>query len=517
MGAGWGTERKLVARTTVLLPEAVLPRPESSALRFGVGIAVEGSSIAAIEEAQQLRSHWSAATVVELPGCLVMPGLVNAHQHGRGLSQIQLGYHDDFLEPWISNRRGRGILDPYAITKLAAARMVAQGATTTIHANYSYGTGNYEGEVRAQLRAYDEVGIRVTMCIGAMDRGSIVYPPHEACFFAGLPQDLKNWLSRPGAPAYAGDAAATIALMQRLRADFRDHTRIRFCYGPAGPQWVSEPLWKAIARDATEKGIGIHLHALESPAQRQAAKELFPDGVFSWLERLGAMTSRTVIAHGVWVDDSDMRVMARTDVTVVRNPGCNIRMRNGIAPVARYLQHGVRMAIGTDNVSLVDDEDLLAELRLAGHLAREPDWNGPLPPTVDQSLAMATVNGAVAAQFAPEVGIIEPGKKADLVAFSLERTRSPMLDPDMPLLEAFLARAQGTDVRLTMVDGRIVYQDGQFPHLNLSEVEQEAVRSAWEARRPKDPADRHRTAELRTDLHSHYQNVTARRRNVDCS
>jgi len=499
-----------VARTTVLLPEAMLPRPESSSLRFGVGIAVEGERIAAIGEPQQLRSQWPAATIVELPGCLVMAGLVNAHQHGRGLSQIQLGYHDDFLEPWISNRRGRGVLDAYAITKLAAARMVAQGATTTVHANYSYGTGNYESEVRAQLRAYDEVGIRVTMCVGAMDRGMIVYPPHEACFLAGLPQDLKNWLSRPGVQAYAGDAEATIALMRRLRADFDGHPRIRFCYGPAGPQWVSEPLWKAIALDAAEKEIGIHLHALESPAQRQAVQQLAPGGVFAWLERLGAMSSRTVIAHGVWVDDSDMRIMARTGVTVVRNPGCNIRMRNGIAPLARYLQHGVRMAIGTDNVSLVDDEDLLGELRLAGHLAREPDWNGPSPPTVDQLLAMATVNGAVAAQFAPDVGIIEPGKKADLVAFSLDRIRSPMLDPDMALLEAFLARAQGADVGLTMVDGEILYRDGQFPHLDLSEVEQEAVRSAGAARRPKDAADRDRTAELRTHLYSHYRNVTAK-------
>jgi hypothetical protein len=85
-----------------------------------------------------------------------------------------------------------------------------------------------------------------------------------------------------------------------------------------------------------------------------------------------------------------------------------------------------------------------------------------------------------------------------------------MLDPDMPLLEAFLARAQGADVRLTMVDGEILYRDGEFPHLNLPEVEQNAVRSARAARRPKNPADRDRTAELRTHLYSHYKNVTAK-------
>src|SRR5690606_25796288 len=107
----------------------------------------------------------------------------------------------------------------------------------------------------------------------------------------------------------------------------------------------------------------------ESPAQRLAARELYPGGVFQHLESLGAMTQRTVVAHGVWAEERDMDVLARTGATVVRNPGCNLRMRNGIAPMALYLHKGVRLAIGTDNCSLDDDEDLLAELRLAGVLA----------------------------------------------------------------------------------------------------------------------------------------------------
>jgi cytosine/adenosine deaminase-related metal-dependent hydrolase len=476
-----------------------------------MGIAVREGCVAEVAEADVLRTRWPAAQRVELPDCLIMPGLVNAHQHGRGLSQIQLGYHDDFLETWIASRRGRGVLDSYAITRLAAARMLAQGVTSTVHANYSYGSGDYESEIRAQLKAYDEVGIRVAMCVGAMDQGLVVYPPHEACFMAGLPPDLKEWLLRPGAQLYAGDAAGTISLMDRLLADFGKHPRIRLCYGPAGPQWVSDHMWSALARDAASKGLGLHLHALESPAQRAAATQLFPEGVFNRLEKLGAMTSRTVIAHGVWVDDADMEVIARTDATVVRNPGCNLRMCNGIAPIARYLKHGVRLAIGTDNVSMGDDEDLLAELRLAGCLGREPDWNAPPPPSVDQLLAMATVNGAIAAQFAPEVGTLDPGKRADLVAISLERTCLPYLDPDMPLLEALLARAQGNDVRLTMVDGRILYRDGRLSGVDLDEIEQAAVATARLARRPKDSANRERALRLHDHLRRHYEGVARSR------
>jgi 5-methylthioadenosine/S-adenosylhomocysteine deaminase len=497
-----------VPDATVLLPEFLLGEPRSDALQSGAGIAVRNGAVADIADVEKLRLHWSDATFVELPDCLVMPGLVNAHQHGRGLSQVQLGYRDDYLETWIASRRGRGVLNAYAVTKLAAASMVMHGVTTTVHANYSYGSGDYEAEVRAQLKAYRDIGIRVAMCVGAMDRGSVVYPPHEACFMAGLPADLKDWLSRPGKPAYADGADATIALMNRLRADFQGDAGIRLCYGPAGPQWVSDELWRALARDAADRGLGIHFHALESPAQRDAAKELYPQGVFAFLEQAGAMTERSVIAHGVWVDDADMEIIARTGATVVRNASSNLRLRNGIAPLARYLQRGVRVAVGTDNTALTDDEDLLQELRLAANLAREPDWNGPPPPTVDQLLAMATVNGAIAAQFAPEVGTLAPGMRADLIAVSLDRVRLSYLDADMPLLEALLARVRGGDVRLTMIDGEILYRDGRLTNGDIEEIESAAAATAQAARLPHDSKAREHSLTLREHLCCHYQSVS---------
>jgi 5-methylthioadenosine/S-adenosylhomocysteine deaminase len=163
------------------------------------------------------------------------------------------------------------------------------------------------------------------------------------------------------------------------------------------------------------------------------------------------------------------------------------------------------MAIGTDNCSMMDDEDLLSELRLAAILAREPDWNGPSPPAVDQLLAMATTGGAAAAQYSGEIGTLEPGMRADVVAFSLKRTREPWLDPDMPLMEAFLSKAQGGDVRLTMVDGRILYQDGVYADPALSDAEELAVASARAARLPTDAANRERTPRLQEHLLEHYR------------
>ena len=497
----------MMSETTILSPEVILRSP-AAPLLVGDALAVDETRVAAIGKLDTLRARWPDARVVPLPDCMVMAGLVNAHQHGRGLSQVQLGYHDDFLELWISSRRARGVLDPYPITKLAAANMLARGVTATVHANYTYGSGDYEAEVRASLRAYDEAGIRVTMCIGAMDRGSSVYPPHEACFLEGLPADLRSWLSRPGINPYAGDAKGTIDLMDRLLIDYAGHPRIRFCYGPAGPQWVSDDLWTGLARDADRRGIGLHLHALESPAQAAAAEGLYPHGALTHLERLGAMTPRTVIAHGVWVSDRDLDVIARTGATVVHNPGSNLRLRNGIAPVARYLARGVRVAIGTDNAALADDEDLLKELRLAALLARNPNWRGDPPPSSSQLVAMSTTNGAVAAQIAPDVGTLEIGSKADLVAVSLKSARTPYLDADMPLIDAFLARATGMDAVLTMVDGRIVFRDGDFTSLDHAEIARGAAATALAARSPRRPEDSRRTEDLKQHLTSHYRNLT---------
>ncbi|WP_164778449.1 amidohydrolase family protein [Mesorhizobium sp. M7A.F.Ca.US.006.01.1.1] len=493
----------------ILHPSHLLPSSSAASLMSGVGVVVAEGRVVEIGELPSLRTRWQHAEVLDLTGCILMPGLINAHQHGRGLSQIQIGHHDLPLETWVAQRRARGILDAYPLAKLTALNMLANGVTTAVQANFAFGSGDYEQEFRDQCRGYDEAGIRVTMCLGAMDRGGSVYPPHEACFMAGLPLETRAMLANASTGAYAGNGQATVALMGRLLGEFENHPRIRLCYGPAGPQWVTDELFGTLAKDAADKGLGMHMHALESPIQRKAMGELYPEGVFKRLESLGAMNERTVVAHCVWANEEDADVLARTGATVVRNPGCNLRLSNGIAPIARYMAQGVRVAIGTDNHTLSDDEDLLSELRLASYLARDPEWKGSPAPQVDDLLAMATVNGAVAAQFPGEIGEIRKGMRADLVAFSLDTTREPYLDNDMPLLEAFLARARGGDTRLTMVEGRILFRDGKFTSASFNAIVDEAAEAARKARRPKDSANIKMAADLRTRIHDHYRHYAS--------
>ncbi len=475
-------------------PEYLLADPAAGTTLAHHAVLVDGERIVAVGPAAALAHR--ATDTLELPGTLLMPGLVNAHQHGRGISQLQLGFPDDRLEPWIARRLKRGAPDPYALTLLAAAEMLRNGVSCAVHANYSYGSGDYEAEARASLDAYLDAGLRVTFCVGAMDRGMLVYPGHdETAFLGGLPTAVRTRATGSRAQPYAGGAAATIALMRRLQADYGAHPLVTLAYGPAGPQWVSDPLMKALAADARDHGLGLHLHLLESPTQAAMCAKLYPGGsVVRHLAGLGALGRHTTLAHCVHLDTPDIEEIARSGATVAHNPGSNLRLSNGFAPTPELLRAGVPVAIGTDNCAMTDDEDLLGELRLADLLARRA-------PSVERGrrraarlLDMVTGAGARAAFVDDGLGRIEPGRWADLTALDLGRITSPCLDADTSLLEAVAQRARGGDVVMTMVAGSPRFRDGALTGLDLPAIRRAAALSAGRSR-PADAEDAAEAAE----------------------
>jgi len=491
---------------TIISADWCLTDPQGAALLADHGVLVEGDSLRAIGPTDTLKATHPDAIALDLGARLLMPGLVNAHQHGRGISQIQLGHLDTYLELWIAGRRRRGLLDAYAVTRLAALRMLQNGVTACVHANYSYGTGDYEAEARAQIGAYVELGLRVTFCVGAQDRGLLVYGPCEACFQQGLSADVRAALDRSGTPAYAADIPDTIALMDRLLRDYGGHPRVTLAWGPAGPQWVSEKLLSAIVAHAKTNRLGLHMHALESPAQADACRRLFPQGAIRWLDGLGALGPATTLAHAVWIGDDDVAILAQTGTNVVRAPGCNLRMRNGIQPTSRLVAAGVKVALGSDNATLQDDEDLLSELRLMDVLARGAEWNGRPPPSPGDLLAAVTTHAARAAFLPEPAGRIAVGAPADLIAIDLRRTMEPVLHPDMALLPAVLARARGEDVGFVMVGGVIHYHHGNFAKANESEIVAAAVDSAVAASHPVRPSlDPAQTEALIDAMSAHYR------------
>lgn len=419
-------------------------------------VAIEGDRILDIGLAADLATRYISAEREQFPDAILMPGFVNAHQHGRGLSQIQLGYPDDQLEPWIARRRGRGAPDAYALTRLAAEEMLANGVTATLHANYSYASGDYEGELRASIRAYVETGLRATVCVGYADRGSLVYPPaDENVFRAGLSADAQALL-QSAHPAWLS-LEETLSLMTRLCEEFANHPTITLAYGPAGPQWVSDAAWRAMAEDATRRGLGLHFHLLESPAQAACAKILYPEGVLNRLQALGVFEARASAAHFAQTTESDIADAARMGLVIVSNPGSNMRLGNGPPNIARWKAAGLDVALGTDNCALQDSEDYLSELRLGGLLVR---GNATADKFDAASTLLMGTDAGTRAAFLNHTGRLAPGMKADLLALDLSRLRGAYLDDDADLLGMVIARGLGSDVLMTMVNGVDRYRRG---------------------------------------------------------
>jgi len=461
-------------------------------------VAIEGDRIVDIGLVTDLAARHTSAEREQFPDAIIMPGFVNAHQHGRGLSQIQLGYPDDQLEPWIARRRGRGAPDAYALTRLAAEEMLANGVTATLHANYSYASGDYEAELRASIRAYVETGLRATVCVGYADRGGLVYPPaDENVFRSGLSLDAQALL-QSARPAWL-PLDETFRLMARLCEEFAGHPTITLAYGPAGPQWVSDTAWRAMAEDAARRGLGLHFHLLESPAQAACVKTLYPEGVLNRLQSLGVFETRASAAHFAQATENDIADAVRMGLVIVSNPGSNMRLGNGPPNIARWKAAGIDVALGTDNCSIQDNEDYLSELRLGSLLAR----GKATPHKFDAAftLLMGTDAGA-RAMFVADTGRLAAGMKADLMALDLSRLRGAYLDDDADLLDTAMARGLGSDVLMTMVNGVDRYRRGTCDQRRRQAAEL-AARTAAASRSAGEDASA-AASEITEALRSHF-------------
>jgi 5-methylthioadenosine/S-adenosylhomocysteine deaminase len=486
-----------VSGTTILAPESVL-LPGRGHAETGLEIVVESGQIAAIRPR-------GTASANDLPGRMLIPGAVNAHQHGRGITNFQHGFADERLETSLHARIGRGRLDAYATTLLAAKRMIAAGVTACVHGNVPYGTGDLAGETDAILRAYNDAGLRALVCMGAQDRAHVVYPDaDEATLDRSLPDDLREFVAARRKPPYAPDAAATVAAMDRLWPAWAGHAHLSLGYGPSGPQWLSDAAFETLAKDAAARGAMLHYHCLESWTQRAACDRLYPEGVLARLRRLGALHERVSLAHGVWLDEDDVAVAHAAGVTLVRCAGSNLNLAVGQAPTAHYIAAGVEIAIGTDGRTIDDGEDIWREARLVWALARGDGWEAPPAPDAAAWLRAVTLGGAKAGGFA-QTGEIREGWRADLVAVDLVALRGAHADPGPGDVELLAKRMTAEAVRLTMVEGRILYRDGAHLVPALADAEALAAHSARESKRTCDAGAVAMAGRLRPYLEAHYR------------
>ena len=425
----------------VLLTNAtVLTMNDQFVIHAPGAVAVTADSIVAVgSEAVGLR----AAETVDCRGRVVMPGLVNAHTHAP--MTLLRGLADDLrLDVWLMGYMlpvEREFVSPDFVTlgtRLACAEMIRSGVTCFADMYY------FEDAV-AQAAA--DAGMRA-FCAQTVLR----FPA-------------------PDAGSYEDSLALARDFIQR----WRGHPLIVPGPAPHAPYTCTPEILRACAELAAEFDVPLQTHLAETLLEVDEARRVHGMPVVPWVKKQGLFDAKVLAAHCVHVDDGEMRALKNFGAGVAHNPTSNLKLGAGIAPVARMLELGLNVGIGTDGPASNNDLDMFEETRLAALLAKGTSGDPTALPARD-ALAMATRLGARALHMGHVTGSLEPGKRADLIVLDLEQTHNvPAFTRDPGGVYARIVYASKSgDVVDVMCNGRWLMRDRMLLTLNEPELREAA-------------------------------------------
>ena len=403
-------------------------------IRDGV-IAARGEAVAA---ALAALPGGRAGATFDASGAFVLPGLVHGHLHlcqtlFRGLAEQSdlLRWLRESIWPLEAAHTEASIA---ASTRLGLLELVAGGVTTV----NDMGTVRHTEVIGAAL---EESGVRAVFGKALMDQGQ------------GVPRGLIE--SRRDAL----EGALAIARRFHGAAD----GRLSVSLAPRFILTCSDGLWGDVRDASREHGLLIHTHIAESPPEGREVKTAVGDTAADYFAAREVLSGRFVGAHGVWLEEAELKRLARAGAALVHCPGSNLKLGSGFADVTRWRQHGIRCGIGSDGAACNNRLDTFHELSLAAGIGRTLHPEQPL--AAREILALATCDGARALGMGDRIGSLEAGKQADVIVVSADAPHhapQPERDPYTTLVHA----ARASDVRLTMVAGRALYRDGAWATLD---------------------------------------------------
>ena len=417
--------------------------PGAGAEPFVGDVVVEGGRIAAVRPGSETIT---ADNVVDASGCLVIPGLVQAHVH---LCQtLMRGLADDMdVIEWLRLRvwpleQSHDHQSLHASAMLAVAELLTGGTTAALTIESDRHTG-------AAFEAADQLGIRATIGKALMDRyepGTEMEVPDSDVAWADQMDLFETWHGRADG-------------------------RLRVALSPRGPRNATPDTWHRCVALADEADLRLHTHVNENRAQADLLGAS-PEGrdleaLASW----GALSPRLVMAHAVWLSDHERDLARRHRPHICHCPSTNLKLASGLAPVPGYLADGLNVAIGADGAPANNRLDGFEEMRLAA-LIHKPAA-GPRAIPARTAFDMATMGGARALALEREIGSIEPGKRADLAVVRRDRLHTtPAGGADVFSELVYAHRAD--DVDTVVVDGRVVVADGRLLTGDESAIRAEA-------------------------------------------
>ncbi len=402
-------------------------------------VAVQGHRIVGVGPSSGAAA-FKAARTIDAAGHLLLPGLVNGHQHAP--MSLLRGIADDlelmeWLRSYIFPAEAKNV-DPdfvYWGTLLAAAEMIRTGTTT--YADMYY----FEGSV---AEATARIGMRGVLGETIIDFPSPDYPdPQEA--LAGTRDYLSQW---------------------------KDHPLVTPAVAPHSPYICSTETLKSSQKLAEEFDVPLLIHLAETEDEVQQVRDKANTTPARYLSEIGFLSDRVVAAHAVWVDAEEIELLAGAGVGVIHNPESNMKLASGTAPVPDMLAAALDVGIGTDGPASNNNIDLLQEIDTMAKLHKLISRD---PTVLDArtALEIATRRGAAALGLGDQIGSIEVGKLADLITLSLDRgPGTPFYDPYSTVVYSLL----GDSVRTVVINGEIVFKDGRTTLVDEAEIGQNAYR-----------------------------------------
>ena len=435
---------------TLIKTRWVAPVAPASGVLADHAVAIRQGRIVDLLPSEAALARYDAAEIVDRPGHLLIPGLVNAHTHAA--MTLLRGLADDLTlmdwlqhHIWPAERRWMSAEFVEHGTELAMAEMLL-GGTTTFNDMYFFPEVVARAAARAGMRA----------CVGMI---LIKFPT-----------------------VWAGDPAEYLRKGLALRDEYKGHPLVSTAFAPHAPYTVDDEYLVKIRRLADELEVPVHTHVHETADEVLGSVVDCGARPLARLDRLGLVSPMLMAVHMTQLEDAEIERVAAAGASVVHCPESNLKLASGFCPVAKLLAAGVNVCLGTDGAASNNDLDMLGEMRTAALLAKGVAGRADAV-TAGQALEMATLNGARALGLADEIGSIEAGKWADLCCVDLERPATwPVYDPVAQLVYA-AGRDQVEDV---WVAGRRMVSDGRLVRMDEAAIIARA--GAWRDRIAKEDA-----------------------------
>jgi 5-methylthioadenosine/S-adenosylhomocysteine deaminase len=416
----------------------VVTMDEQFALYSPGAVAISGNAILAVGG---IAGEFDAATTVDCAGRVVMPGLVNAHTHAP--MTLLRGLADDLrLDVWLMGYMmpvEREFVRPDFValgTKLACAEMIRSG--TTCFADMYY----FEDAV---AEAAASAGVRA-LCSQTV----LKFPTPDAASFE--------------------DA---LGLARTFIAKWKGHPLVVPSVAPHAPYTCTAEIFRSCAELAFEFDVPLHTHLAETALEVERWRKDTGMPVIPWVKKQRVFDARVLAAHCVHVDEGEIRALHDATAGVAHNPTSNLKLGSGVAPVAKMIELGLNVGIGTDGPASNNDLDMFEETRLAALVAKGVSGD-PTAIPARTALAMATRLGARAMHLGDITGSLEAGKRADLIVVDLNESHAtPRFARDPAAVYSQLVyAAKSTDVVDVMCDGRWLMRDRRL--LTLDEADLQA-------------------------------------------